>query len=165
VCHEDAAWARERLSAAGLSGVSLLGVHTGSGGARKNWPIQMFRRVAESWLSLPGRGLVLTVGPVEEEARKEALDLPANAQTLVLQGEPLPRVAAMLARCAAFIGNDSGITHLAAAVGAPTLAVFGPTDPALWAPRGKAVRVVGPVRGGGFPGLAEALDALRSLVP
>jgi ADP-heptose:LPS heptosyltransferase len=71
----------------------------------------------------------------------------------------------MLARCAAFIGNDSGITHLAAAVGAPTLAVFGPTDPALWAPRGKAVRVVGPVRGGGFPGLAEALDALRSLVP
>jgi ADP-heptose:LPS heptosyltransferase len=52
------------------------------------------------------------------------------------------QVAALLARCRLYVGNDSGLTHLAAAVGAETVAVFGPTDPAVWAPRGSRVRVV-----------------------
>ena len=50
-------------------------------------------------------------------------------------------LACWLARASLYIGNDSGITHLAAAVGTPTLALFGPTDPAVWAPRGPNVRV------------------------
>jgi ADP-heptose:LPS heptosyltransferase len=41
-----------------------------------------------------------------------------------------------------YIGNDSGITHLAAATGVPVVAIFGPTDPTIWAPRGENVRVV-----------------------
>jgi ADP-heptose:LPS heptosyltransferase len=41
-----------------------------------------------------------------------------------------------------YVGNDSGITHLAAAAGAPVVAIFGPTDPAVWAPRGDRVRVI-----------------------
>jgi ADP-heptose:LPS heptosyltransferase len=40
------------------------------------------------------------------------------------------------------IGNDTGITHLAAAIGAPTVALFGPTDPAVWGPRGRKVRTL-----------------------
>lgn len=51
-------------------------------------------------------------------------------------------LACWLARARLYIGNDSGITHLAAAVGTPVLALFGPTDPAVWAPRGPHVRVV-----------------------
>lgn len=51
-------------------------------------------------------------------------------------------LARFLAGARAYIGNDSGITHLAAAVGVPTIALFGPTDPAIWAPRGKHVKII-----------------------
>ena len=51
-------------------------------------------------------------------------------------------LAKFIAGARAYIGNDSGITHLAAAVGTPTVAVFGPTDPAVWGPRGPRVRIV-----------------------
>ena len=48
----------------------------------------------------------------------------------------------ILARCRAFVGNDSGVSHLAAALGVPTVALFGPTRPEHWAPRGERVRVL-----------------------
>ncbi len=60
----------------------------------------------------------------------------------VLRNLDLPLVAAIISRSGLFIGNDSGITHMAAALGIPTVAVFGPTDPAVWAPRGKSVCIV-----------------------
>jgi ADP-heptose:LPS heptosyltransferase len=56
--------------------------------------------------------------------------------------ENLYALAGWLARARIYIGNDSGITHLAAAVGTPVVAIFGPTDPAVWGPRGERVRVV-----------------------
>jgi ADP-heptose:LPS heptosyltransferase len=55
--------------------------------------------------------------------------------------EDLYQLACHLAQASLYVGNDSGITHLAAAVGTPVLALFGPTDPAVWAPRGEHVRV------------------------
>jgi lipopolysaccharide heptosyltransferase III len=60
------------------------------------------------------------------------------------------QLGALLSRAGLFVGNDSGVTHLAAAAGAPTVALFGPTDPAQWAPVGPAVVVV----------RAAAIDAL-----
>jgi len=53
----------------------------------------------------------------------------------------LYELACWLARARLYIGNDSGITHLAAAVATPVLALFGPTDPSVWAPRGPNVRI------------------------
>jgi ADP-heptose:LPS heptosyltransferase len=55
--------------------------------------------------------------------------------------DDLYELARWLAQARLFVGNDSGITHLAAAVGTPVLALFGPTDPAVWAPRGPHVQV------------------------
>jgi ADP-heptose:LPS heptosyltransferase len=69
-------------------------------------------------------------------------------------------LACFLAGARAYIGNDSGITHLAAAVGVPTVALFGPTDPAVWAPRGKAVRVIHAARISDISP-QSVLDALR----
>jgi ADP-heptose:LPS heptosyltransferase len=54
----------------------------------------------------------------------------------------LYELARWLAGARAYVGNDAGITHLAAAVGTPVVAIFGPTDPGLWAPRGPRVRIV-----------------------
>jgi ADP-heptose:LPS heptosyltransferase len=59
----------------------------------------------------------------------------------VVRIEDLYSLARWLARARLYVGNDSGITHLAAAAGAPVLALFGPSDPEIWAPRGPNVRV------------------------
>ena len=66
----------------------------------------------------------------------------AQGQTL-LANRPLARVARVLCRCRLYMGNDSGMTHLAAAVGEPNvLALFGPTDPRVWAPLGPRLRTL-----------------------
>jgi ADP-heptose:LPS heptosyltransferase len=61
---------------------------------------------------------------------------------VLIKGLSLIGLASVIEGCRLFIGNDSGITHLAAALGVPTVAIFGPTDPKRWAPRGKHVAVV-----------------------
>jgi ADP-heptose:LPS heptosyltransferase len=100
-------------------------IHPFSGSARKNWPLERFREVAAR-LSIPVRWCA---GP------EEALDDAARFENLY-------ELACWLARARVYIGNDSGITHLAAAVGTPVVAIFGPTDPAVWAPRGERVEIV-----------------------
>lgn len=99
-------------------------IHPFSGSSNKNWPLERFRELARR-LALP---IAWTAGPGErlEGARRfdNLLDL-----------------ARSLAGARLYIGNDSGITHLAASVGTPVTAIFGPTDPRVWAPRGDRVRI------------------------
>jgi len=103
-------------------------IHPFSGSARKNWPLEKFRQLA--------RGLERTM-PVHWCAGPE--DPPFEGAR---RFDDLYQLACWLAEASLYIGNDSGITHLAAAVGTPVLAIFGPTDPAVWAPRGPRVQVV-----------------------
>lgn len=106
-------------------------IHPGSGGRRKNWPPERFEALAEA-LARQGRQVVWCLGPAEEDG-------PWNAwKPLLRPADPL-ELARHLAGAAVYIGNDSGATHLAAAVGCPTVAIFGPTDPDIWAPRGAYV--------------------------
>ena len=114
-----------------------LAVHPGSGSPRKNWPAQRFAAFAE--LLCARRPWLLIEGPADAEAAAPAALLPS----VVRARELPPRVlGAVLARAGLYVGNDSGISHLAAAWGAPVLALFGPTDPAQWAPVGSRVRVL-----------------------
>lgn len=106
-------------------------IHPGSGGEHKNWPVQRFARVA-CGLEEVGRRVTWCVGPAEED-----VDVAPT-----LERASLVDLARELASARLYIGNDSGITHLAAAVGCPTIAIFGPTDPAVWAPRGPHVTAV-----------------------
>jgi ADP-heptose:LPS heptosyltransferase len=73
-------------------------------------------------------------------------------------------LAAVLARAGLYVGNDSGVSHLAAAAGCPTVALFGPTDPALWSPVGPRVRAIRS-RTGAMDGLAidEVLGIVRDV--
>ena len=113
---------------------AFLALHPGSGSAAKNWPAERFAALARA-LS-PGRDWLLVCGPADD-APAAVLSREPRA---VLAHELPPRVlGALLAQAGLFAGNDSGVTHLAAASGAPTLALFGPTDPSQWAPMGPAV--------------------------
>ncbi|MBX3471751.1 MAG: hypothetical protein KF878_33260 [Planctomycetes bacterium] len=106
--------------------------HPGSGGAAKCWSPAGF---AAALAGLPGDVTrVVVLGPAEVE---RGLDPAAFPGARVVRTPPLQDLMALLAGAAAYLGNDAGPTHLAAALGAPTLAVFGPTDPARWAPRGR----------------------------
>ena len=102
-------------------------IHPFSGSPRKNWPLEKFQALARK---------LERVMPVRWCAGYE--DPPLEDCVRIAD---LYELACWLASARLYIGNDSGITHLAAAVGAPVLALFGPTDPALWAPRGPNVRV------------------------
>ncbi len=122
---------------------NLLAIHPGSGSETKNWPIDRFVEVARSWLAPNDQRKVMIVGGEADETPVERLRraLP-NDRVELAQNRPLPELAGRLLNCAVFLGHDSGISHLAAAVGAPALLLFGPTDPAIWAPANPWVRVL-----------------------
>jgi len=103
-------------------------IHPFSGSPRKNWPFTRFRALAAR---------LERVMPVRWCAGEEDPPLPE-----AVRFDDLYDLACWLAKARLYIGNDSGITHLAAAVGTPVLAIFRATEPAVWAPRGPHVRVV-----------------------
>lgn len=126
----------------------------GSGGRAKCWP-------RENWLQLGaqlGGELRVVIGPVElerDDPRDWAWPLPVQ----FLVGRTPLQLAEELAAAGSFVGNDSGVTHLAAMLGVPTVAVFGPTDPQVWAPVGPHVRAVGG-EALAFPSVVEVSAAL-----
>jgi ADP-heptose:LPS heptosyltransferase len=102
-------------------------IHPFYGSPAKNWPLERFRSLA--------RGLERRLA-VRWCAGPEDPPLPGAVRI-----DDLYRLACWISGARLYAGNDSGITHLAAATGIPVLALFGPTDPAVWAPRGEHVRV------------------------
>ena len=133
----DAFWTDNTLD----RGTTVVALHPGSGGARKNWHSERFAAVADR-LTERGARILLVGGPADERPVDEVRRSLQVARPVGVAVASLVELAAVLARCAAFLGNDSGVTHLSAAVGTPTVAVFGPTDPAVWAPRGERVTVL-----------------------
>lgn len=131
--------AAEFLTRHGLSSRGFVAIHPSSGSPRKNWPAEDFRLFAERVKS-EQLGLLWIEG---EADRRIVRPLEQLVPAPVARELPLPVLASVLAEAPLFVGNDSGVTHLAAAAGVPTLALFGPTDPRSWAPRGPAVCVVG----------------------
>jgi heptosyltransferase-2 len=118
----------------------LLTLHPGSGSEQKNWPIEHWLEVGEFLL---GRGcsLVIVAGEADQHQLKTLQHAWPDRDVLFAINLPLPELAAVLAR-SNFLGHDSGIAHLAAAVGAQCVVLFGPTDPRVWAPQGSNVRVI-----------------------
>jgi heptosyltransferase-3 len=89
---------------------------------------------------------LLLAGPPDESRLAELqklLPTPSDPSLLYnLINAPLLEVAQPLSVCRGYLGNDAGITHLAALLGVPTLALFGPSDPVIWSPHGPAVRIL-----------------------
>jgi ADP-heptose:LPS heptosyltransferase len=120
----------------------LVLIHPGSGGREKIWAPAGWVALTRGLLEQPRVRLGLIQGPADHDILRrlhESLDL---SHVLPFDDLRLGLLAGIMSHATFYIGNDSGITHLAAACGVPTIALFGPTDPRLWAPRGPAVQVI-----------------------
>jgi heptosyltransferase-2 len=121
----------------------LIAVHPGSGGERKNWPIERWAALEETLFGLAPAARVLLVGGEADHERighlREAWRGRGIGMALDLA---LPELAAVLQRARLFVGHDSGVSHIAAAAGAPSVLLFGPTDPDIWAPLSGEVRII-----------------------
>jgi heptosyltransferase III len=116
-------------------------IHPFASSVEKRWPLEHFRTLAAE-LDCETKWLA---GPEEELDGAERF-------------EDLYELASWISTARLYIGNDSGISHLAAAVGVPTLAIFLASDPQVWAPRGSHVRVLE------RPGVGDVLLAARGLL-
>ncbi|HEV2047447.1 MAG TPA: glycosyltransferase family 9 protein [Chthoniobacterales bacterium] len=121
----------------------IVAFHPGSGSESKNWPTQ-------NWIDLGNRllasgdfhgSIVIVSGEADEDQIRQLEPIWGNARVAFAKNLPLPHLAAVLEHTI-FIGHDSGISHLAAAAGANCILLFGPSDPAIWAPIGENVRVL-----------------------
>jgi len=119
-----------------------LAVHLGSGSELKNWPIDKWCEFLDVWL-LNNPGRILVVGGEAETGKmsriKQSID-PASAD--FLENESLPEVSRRLKSSQIFIGHDSGISHLATALGVPSIILWGSTNRTVWGPRHHHVRFI-----------------------
>ena len=141
-----------------------LALHPGSGSERKNWPEANWAELLQHLTGMADLEL-LVVGGESEGSRLQRLAAtlpPARAR--VVQSLPLAELAQRLACCRAFIGHDSGISHLAAAVDLPCLVLWGDTAEEIWRPPSEKVVVLR--HPGGLTGLAvgDVMEQLRGIL-
>lgn len=117
-------------------------LHPGSGSMRKNWPVSNFIATFKI-LRAAGMHPEIILGPAEQSLSEIfAKNLPAGSRIYMLSD--LFDLIRILKQSGGFIGNDSGISHLAAFMGIPTVVIFGPSDPKRWKPFGRSVEIIRP---------------------
>ncbi|MBA3035169.1 MAG: glycosyltransferase family 9 protein [Desulfobacterium sp.] len=115
-------------------------IHPGSGSRRKNWPVANFIKVCKN-LESKGISIDIIIGPAEYDlAEKFKSYLPSS--TKIHSPAKLLDIVPLLKQSSGFIGNDSGISHLAAFMGIPAIVIFGPSDPKRWKPFGPFVKIL-----------------------
>jgi len=112
----------------------VLALHPGSGGEHKNWPEAKWAELLQNLINETSFNLLLVGGEAEGERLQRLGAALPPARVRVAQSRPLAELAQMLQQCAGFIGHDSGISHLAAAVGLPGLILWGDTTEEIWRP-------------------------------
>lgn len=136
-----AALAPLRVAQAGETGPALV-VHPGSGGAWKRWPVARYAQVIQSLRRRRPLEVVVHQGPADAEAAQSLVEL-LGGQAIALIEPPLPQLAAVLATARAYLGGDSGVSHLAAAVGAPSAILFPAVTRRRWEPWSPTARPIG----------------------
>ena len=115
-------------------------LHPGSGSLKKCWPVANFIRLA-SFLRSKGKEAVFVLGPAEH-ALIAVLKQHGEQESNIYKTDNLIELANILKTSGGFVGNDSGVSHLSAFLGLPTVVVFGPSNPLIWRPTGRSVRTV-----------------------
>ena len=143
VTSDNSNWAT--INAHDITTKRFVAVHPGSGALEKCWPIFRFAEVIKR-LWEQNHPVLLLSGPADTVRVNDLLKhlslSPTSDMFKMLKCAPLLQVAQHLQQCKCYLGNDSGITHLAAMSGVPTVAIFSPTDPKIWRPVGPFVNVI-----------------------
>ncbi|MBM3844701.1 MAG: glycosyltransferase family 9 protein [Verrucomicrobia bacterium] len=119
-----------------------LAVHPGSGSDEKNWPELRWCKFLKRWERSEDSPLLLIGGEAEAERLSRLMGQLSPTRHRLARNLPLPFLGQLLGRCRAFVGHDSGITHLAASVGVPVTALWGRTSAETWRPRHPQTRLI-----------------------
>jgi heptosyltransferase-3 len=144
-------------------GLHRLAVHPGSGSPKKNWPVTHWAQLLIKLM--PSFDDVLLVSGEADTEIAQAISplIPVHKRRLCVN-RSLSDLAAELSQATLFVGHDSGVTHVAAATGIRTVALFGPTDPIIWSPNGDHVTVIqSPDRTMAGLAVETVLETLRPL--
>jgi ADP-heptose:LPS heptosyltransferase len=133
-------WESKRVTPEERSKVVVL--HPGSGSKKKVWPVDRFLDLAHRLQDNLGSRILIVLGPAEGPEVHKAFEEMGPTAPILAEGFTLLQLASVMEGCWSFVGNDSGISHLAAALGLPTVAIFGSTDERVWSPRGEKTFVV-----------------------
>lgn len=130
------------LAADSVGAGKWLAIHPGSGSESKNWPISSWVNLIQELVAKTS-WQILIVGGEAEGKKLETLQkvLPAE-RGRILRNAPLTSLAQVLKGCELFLGHDSGISHLAAALDVPCVLIWGPSNQAIWAPRNPKVKLI-----------------------
>ncbi len=121
---------------------SKIAIHLGSGSESKNWPMDRWGQLIRDLQDKRPDTQIVCITGEAEEARGTVAAAEIHPTIERWHALPLVELATRLGRCSLFLGHDSGISHLASACGVPSLLLFGPTDPATWAPPQPTVQIL-----------------------
>jgi len=143
--------------------VPTIALHPGSGSEKKNWPETKWAGLIQQVIATTRWNLLLVGGEAEgERLRRLAAVLPP-ARCSIAQGLPLAELAQRIQSCAAFVGHDSGITHLAAAVGLPCVVLWADTLEEVWRPQGELLVILKEITGVRAISVEKVMNELRKL--
>lgn len=138
-------------------------LHPGSGSERKNWPEPLWAELVQRLINSTPFNLLFVGGEAEgERLQRLAAALPPG-RTRVAQSLPLPQLAGLLQECAGFVGHDSGISHLAAALGLAGLVLWGETAEAIWRPPSPKILVLRHPAGLRYLEVGEVMERFEQL--
>jgi heptosyltransferase-2 len=144
--------------------VPTIALHPGSGSEKKNWPEAKWAGLIQQIIATTRWNLLLVGGEAEgERLRRLAAVLPP-ARCSIAQGLPLAELAQRIQSGAAFVGHDSGITHLAAAVGLPCVVLWADTLEEVWRPQGEPLVILKEITGVQAISVEKVMNELCKLV-
>lgn len=141
----DREWAKDFWKRKGVTleeRAKLIILHPGSGSKRKVWPLDRFFSLAHTLRNHLGSKIFIVLGPAEGAETQKTFEGIEPNSFILGKGLTLLQLASLMEGCWFFMGNDSGVSHMATALGLPTLVIFGPTDERVWSPRGEKTSVV-----------------------
>ena len=147
------------------SALNQLVFHPGSGSEKKNWPEAKWAGLIQQIAATTNWNLLLVGGEAEGGRLQRLAGAMPSARCSIAQGLPLAELAQRLQAGSAFVGHDSGITHLAAAVGLPCLVLWADTLEEIWRPQGERLVVLKEVTGVQSISVEKVMNELHQLVP
>lgn len=142
-----------------------LALHPGSGSERKNWPVERWIELLRTLQTETEFNFLITGGEAEGSRLNQLGATIPPARSKRAEGLPLADLARLIQQCRLFLGHDSGITHLAAAVGCPAIVLWGPSRRPIWQPNSSQVRIIeSPAGNLEELTVARVIESIRALI-